>query len=69
MSDTTSIEVMLQRVEEMLDALSSRDQSSSDFRARLTNWTFILAIKKHFWRLALILQNSKRDALHQLLSG
>ncbi len=33
MSDTTFIEVMLQRVEEMLDALSSHDQSSSDFRA------------------------------------
>ena len=33
MSDTAFIEAMLQRVEEMLDALSSRDQSSSDFRA------------------------------------
>ena len=33
MSDTAFIEAILQRVEEMLDALSSRDQSSSDFRA------------------------------------
>ena len=33
MSNTTLIEVMLQRVEEMLDALSSPDQSSLDFRA------------------------------------
>ena len=33
MSNTTLIEVMLQRVEEMLDALSLPDQSSLDFRA------------------------------------
>ena len=33
MSDTTLIEDVLQRVEQMLDALELSDQSSSDFRA------------------------------------
>ena len=48
MSDTTSIEVLLQRVEEMLDALSLHDQSSSDFRARCDQLDIYLSDQKTF---------------------
>ena len=48
MSDTTSIEVLLQRVEEMLDALSLHDQSSSDFRAGCDQLDIYLSDQKTF---------------------
>ena len=48
MSNTTLIEVMLQRVEEMLDALSSPDQSSLDFRAGCDQLDIYLSDQKTF---------------------
>ena len=48
MSNTTLIEVMLQRVEEMLDALSSADQSSLDFRAGCDQLDIYLSDQKTF---------------------
>ena len=67
MSNTTLIEVMLQRVEEMLDALSSPDQSSLDFRAGCDQLDIYLSDQKTFLAAGVNLTDQQKSRVASVI--